>query len=250
MSFNCNGIRSSSRKGLVDYLKNQNPTILCLQETKAPKEILDSFPYGKFKSYCLASKAGYSGVATASQKKPISEVLGYGGGIFETEGRSLLWEMESFFLWNLYFPSGTSGEERQREKMKFLLDLEKPLRDLKKEGKPLVLCGDINIAHSEKDIHNPKGNAKSSGFLPEEREWVDHFLRQGFSDTFRELHPEAKEYSWWSYRFQSRSNNKGWRIDYFFVDQSLLPKVRKAWIDSTFVGSDHAPIYLELEEFE
>lgn len=251
ITFNCNGIRSSLSKGLLEYLRNENPDIICFQETKAPKSEIERkefFDLGFQIFSSIAEKAGYSGTTILTKLKPKKIEIGYGGGIFQTEGRSVLLEYPNFKLWNLYFPSGTSGEERQKIKYKFLdefLQLVLPLKDKKK---PLLICGDVNIAHTALDIHNPKGNIKNSGFLPEEREWMSRFLDQGFVDLFRSHYPEVKDiYSWWSYRFNARKQNKGWRIDYFFADQKSQSLIRDIYISTEPILSDHAPVVLDIQ---
>lgn len=251
ITLNCNGIRSSLQKGLLDFIRQENPDILCFQETKAPVTEIDrdEFKNLGYATYvCLAEKPGYSGTAILTKLKPKSQTVGLGDGIFLSEGRSVFLEFGDFYLWNLYFPSGTSGEERQKIKYQFLEDFTHLTKPFLKKKKPLLICGDVNIAHTEKDIHNPKGNEKNSGFLPEERKWLSDFLDLGFFDCFRALHPEVKdEYSWWTYRFQARKNNKGWRIDYFFVTKSKSVELISAKIVKEPVMSDHAPVVLEIQ---
>lgn len=252
ISLNTNGIRSAQKKGLFDFIDSENPDIFLIQEAKAPESALfqkewEERGYQIFS--CLAEKAGYSGVVTFTKIPPKSHKTGWGNGIFQTEGRSVLLEFQNFRLWNLYFPSGSSGEERQAVKFQFLKDLDLILEadKLEKQRKPLVLVGDVNIAHTEKDIHNPKGNQKSSGFLPEERAWMSSFLERGFLDCYRENNPDKVEYSWWTFRFNARANNKGWRIDYFLAEKSLQKFLQASKIHTEVVLSDHAPIELILD---
>ncbi|TGL99394.1 exodeoxyribonuclease III [Leptospira jelokensis] len=251
ITLNCNGIRSSLSKGLLEFIRHENPDIICFQETKAPAKEIDKEDFHKLGyevHFCLAEKAGYSGTAVLTKIKPKETKIGYGDGIFTSEGRSVFLEFSDFYLWNLYFPSGTSGEERQKVKYQFLDAFTELARPFLKKKKPLLVCGDVNIAHTEKDIHNPKGNEKNSGFLPEERKWLTEFLDLGFFDCFRFVHPEVKEeYSWWTYRFQARKNNKGWRIDYFFVTKSKASKIQNAKIAKEPILSDHAPVVLEIQ---
>ncbi|MDF3818802.1 exodeoxyribonuclease III [Leptospira sp. 96542] len=252
ISLNCNGIRSSISKGLFDYIRHENPDIICFQETKAPESEIRHEEWNRlgfrYIYTCLAEKPGYSGTAVVSKQEAKSFESGFGGGIFKSEGRSIFLEFSNFTLWNLYFPSGTSGDERQKIKYKFLDAFLKLVVPFAKKKKPLIICGDVNIAHTEKDIHNPKGNIKNSGFLPEERAWMDKFLSQGFADCFRTFYPDLKDvYSWWTYRFQARKNNKGWRIDYFFIQTKQIDKIEEMYISNEPVLSDHAPVVLSLQ---
>ncbi len=251
LTLNCNGIRSASSKGLLDLIRKEKPDVFAFQETKAPLSEIQKPHWAEmgYESYaCIAEKPGYSGVAVFTKEKPKSVEVGYGGGIFLSEGRSALLEYSNFMFWNIYFPSGTSGEERQKIKYEFLNEVDELVKKLKKKKKPLLICGDVNIAHKEIDIHNPKGNEKNSGFLPEERAWMTRFLESGMIDCFREIHPDKKDlYSWWTYRFQARKNNKGWRIDYFLGSKSLLPMIKKANIVNEPALSDHAPVTLEIQ---
>lgn len=251
ITLNCNGVRSALSKGLLTYIRHENPDIICFQETKAPlpeiqrKEFYD-LGYEIFAS--LAEKPGYSGCAVLSKLKPKKVEPGFGGGIFSSEGRSVLVEYNNFILWNLYFPSGTSGDERQEVKYQFLDDFLVLTEALKKKKKTILICGDVNIAHTEKDIHNPKGNEKNSGFLPREREWLTQFLQTGFADLFRTHYPEKKDvYSWWTYRFQARKQNKGWRIDYFFSDKKSVKYLNDIYISNEPVLSDHAPVVVQIQ---
>jgi exodeoxyribonuclease III len=251
LSLNCNGIRSAFKKGLDDFLIKENPDICCFQEIKAiEKEIdLDFFHSMGYKHTILpATKKGYSGTAIFTKQKSFEEIVKFHDPIFYEEGRVILHKYKKFYLVNAYFPSGTSGDDRQNVKMSFLNSIEKVLIDLQKEKKPIILCGDVNIAHTEIDIHDPKSNAKNSGFLPEEREWVSKFLEKGWVDSFRSFHPSnTGDYSWWTYRFNAKLKNKGWRIDYFFVTQDLKSKITSAGIHNNQNFSDHAPIYLKID---
>ncbi|MCE9498983.1 MAG: exodeoxyribonuclease III [Leptospira sp.] len=248
---NCNGIRSAFAKGLEKFLKKENADIICFQEIKADKNQVDLKLFetlGYHIYFNSAKKKGYSGTAVLTKIKPKNILVGMDHALFDDEGRNIILEFKNFALVNTYFPSGTSGEERQAIKMKFLdyfLELEKTWE---KKYKKLVLCGDYNIAHNEIDIHDPKGNSKNSGFLPEERKWMTGYLDSGIVDTFRHLHPGKKdEYSWWTYRFNARSRNKGWRIDYFFVTKNLADQLISSKIDQSLVVSDHAPLILEID---
>jgi exodeoxyribonuclease-3 len=252
ISYNVNGVRSAMNKGFLDWLKTDPADIICLQETKAQK---DNVNYAAiealgFDTYWFsAEKKGYSGVAVFTRIKP-TEVF-FGNGIMQSdaEGRVLRVDLGDITLVNAYFPSGTSGDIRQTYKYQWLDEFFAYLAALRTTRPNLVVCGDYNIAHKEIDIHDPKGNKKSSGFLPEERAWMDKFLDAGFIDTFRVFHPEPHQYSWWSARFPSvRLNNKGWRIDYITVTEPLRSRLKDARIYPDVKHSDHCPVYLEIEE--
>lgn len=250
LSLNCNGIRSAFQKNLGDWLKKENFDILSFQEIKATEKDMD-LDFFRSQGYIPhifpAEKKGYSGTAIFTKSKPKSVQFGLGHKLYDFEGRGIVLEFGKFTLINAYFPSGTSGEERQSIKMQFLEYMSQYCNQLKEKKSSIILCGDINIAHNEIDIHNPKGNEKNSGFLPEERAWVTNFLNSGWVDSFRYIHPEKKDmYSWWTYRFSARKNNKGWRIDYFFTTEKLKKKIINAGIFTDQIFSDHAPIYLEL----
>ena len=251
ISLNCNGIRSAFKKGLPEFILKESPDIISFQEVKAlEKEIdLDFFNNEKYHFFVFpAEKKGYSGTAVFTKKKPKSFQYGTGHEIFDREGRVIQLSFSKFEFFNIYFPSGTSGEERQALKMKFLSHIRDVLNSAKAEKKSVIVCGDVNIAHTEKDIHDPKGNAKNSGFLPEERQWLTEFLSDGWTDSFRHIHPDTKDvYSWWTYRFGAKSRNKGWRIDYFFLSEVLNKKLEKAGIHSEQNFSDHAPVFIEMK---
>ncbi|GBF49217.1 exodeoxyribonuclease III [Leptospira ryugenii] len=250
LTLNCNGIRSAESKGLWDLIHSENPDIIGFQETKAPaSEILKPKweEMGYLGYICLAEKPGYSGVAFFVKEKPSKAQVGYGDGRFSSEGRSILLEYPKYLIWNLYFPSGTSGEERQTIKYEFLDQVLLLSQELRKKKKPLLLMGDVNIAHQEMDIHNPKANAKNSGFLPEERAWLGKFLAEGFIDFYRMLEPNQKTYTWWSYRANARQQNKGWRIDYIFGSEHWKGKAKRCYVKNEPILSDHAPLVLELQ---
>jgi len=222
-----------------------------LQETKATEHDVDLKKIeamGYHHCWFSAQKKGYSGVAILSKQKPDSVVMGHGNKQSDEEGRVIQADFGALRIINAYFPSGTSGEERQQYKYKWLKEFEEYVVKLRKERSSLILVGDYNIAHEEIDIHDPKGNKKSSGFLPEERQWMTNFLQNGWIDTFRYLHKEPHCYSWWSQRFPSvRLNNKGWRIDYIAVTDNLKNRIQKAAIYPEVKHSDHCPVYLELK---
>jgi exodeoxyribonuclease-3 len=249
ISYNVNGIRAAQKKGLLDWMRAAQPDILCLQETKAQPEQIETNLYEELGYHCYyfsAQKKGYSGVAIMSKEKP--DHIEYGCGI-ETgdfEGRIIRADFGDKSVISAYFPSGTTGDIRQDIKMAFLADMQEYLNELQKTRPNLVVCGDYNICHEAIDIHNPVSNKKSSGFLPEEREWVTQFLASGFVDSFRHLNKEPHNYSWWSYRANARDNNKGWRIDYNMVTENMEEQIERAAILPEAKHSDHCPILVEM----
>lgn len=251
ISYNVNGIRAAIKKGFLDWLRTDPADVICIQETKALKEDVDHKLFndlGYYDYWYSAQKKGYSGVAVLTKIKPDKVEYGNGHSQSDDEGRVIQLDFGDIRLINAYFPSGTSGEERQSFKYVWLDELYLYLQKLRKTRKNIVLCGDYNIAHQEIDIHDPKGNKNSSGFLPQEREWMTRFLDSGWIDTFRRFHPEPHRYSWWSQRFPSvRLNNKGWRIDYITVTDTLESKLKDAEIFPDVKHSDHCPVYAELK---
>lgn len=250
ISYNVNGIRAAIKKGFDTWLADTNPDIICIQESKAHPEQVDfSFAeaLGYHHHWVSAEKKGYSGVVTISKTKPDKVVEGCGIEKYDREGRIIRTDFGEWSLLNCYFPSGTSGEERQQFKFGFLDDFFDWIEELKKERPKLIIVGDYNIAHTEIDIHNPKSNKKTSGFLPEEREWMTKWFESGFTDAYRHLNPEKIEYSWWSYRANARKNNKGWRIDYQSVSNNLKDLLKEAKQLGDVVHSDHCPVYLEID---
>ncbi len=252
ISYNVNGIRAAIKKGFIDWLKTDPADIICLQETKAEKgnvdhELFTSLGYHDY--WFSAQKKGYSGVAVLTRIVPDHVVYGTGHQVSDEEGRVIQMDFGDIRLINAYFPSGTSGEERQGFKYLWLDEMFIYLNELKAAHPKLVLCGDYNIAHREIDIHDPKGNKKSSGFLPAERAWMDSFFESGWTDAFREKHPEPARYSWWSQRFPSvRLNNKGWRIDYINVTSTLAERLLETEIYPEVKHSDHCPVYLSIKK--
>lgn len=252
ISYNVNGIRSAINKGFTDWLATNPADVVCLQETKAEKgnvdcEKIEALGYHTY--WFSAQKKGYSGVAIFS-RIPADAVV-YGSLIDQSdfEGRVIRADFGDTTVINAYFPSGTSGEERQLYKYQWLDEFCEHLQELRKTRPKMIVVGDYNIAHKEVDIHDPKGNKKSSGFLPEERAWMDRFLELGWVDTFRHLNPDAQgAYSWWSQRFPTvRLQNKGWRIDYISVTDTLKASIKAATIYPDVKHSDHCPIYAEIE---
>lgn len=253
ISYNVNGIRAAVKKGLIEWLKNVNPDVFCVQETKARPEdvgLLEFEALGYHHCWHSAEKKGYSGVATFSKKAPDRVVTGCGIEKYDREGRVIRADFGDWSVLNCYFPSGTTGDERQGFKMEFLADFYTWIQQLKAERPRLIVVGDYNIAHTEKDIHDPKGNKKSSGFLPEERQWMSEWLDPamgGFTDAFRRARPDDVEYSWWSSRFNSRAQNKGWRIDYQCVANNMADRIIDARQLGDAVHSDHCPVWLQID---
>lgn len=249
-SWNVNGLRAAAKKDFLPWVKAEQPDILCIQETKLQEEQLDEQLRnidGYTANFSFAEKKGYSGVATYTKIKPLSVSHGIGIEAFDNEGRILINEFEEFTLLNIYFPNGQMNEERLKYKLSFYDALLDYCNNLVSEGKRLVICGDYNTAHREIDIKNAKANEKTSGFLPIERAWMDKLIANGYTDTYRYLNPEKIEYSWWSYMFKARERNTGWRIDYHFVSNNLLERIKAVDILTQVYGSDHCPIMLELD---
>ena len=255
--WNINGLRSVYKKGLEQFLLDQQPDILCLQEIKVHEDQLSDEqknPEDYSVIFSPAQRRGYSGVATYFRKgsgvEPKKVNHGLGEARFDNEGRYLISEHKDFILYNLYIPSGTTGDVRQEFKYEFLDHLYDQINELSAaKKKKLIICGDFNICHREIDIHHPSVAEKRelSGFLPDERKWVDKFLKLGLHDSFREVHGDTpKQYTWWSFRANSRAKNLGWRIDYAFVGKSLKEKLDGAEIHAETSGSDHCPIELRL----
>ncbi|MBL7759797.1 MAG: exodeoxyribonuclease III [Sediminibacterium sp.] len=253
ISYNVNGIRAAMKKGFSAWIADHPADIICLQETKANKEDIDHTHFEKagYNSFWFsAQKKGYSGVAILTRIEPDHVYFGNGIEQSDFEGRVIRADFGDITLINAYFPSGTSGEERQAYKYQWLEEFNNYLEALKKKRPKLIVVGDYNIAHEVIDIHDPKGNKNSSGFLPEERAWMTDFLKNGWVDSFRQLHPETTgAYSWWSQRFPSvRLNNKGWRIDYICITKNLQSKLKSAAIYPEVKHSDHCPVFIELKK--
>ncbi|CAI8169399.1 MAG: Exodeoxyribonuclease [Bacteroidota bacterium] len=249
ISYNVNGIRAALNKGFLDWLKATSPDVLCLQETKARPEQLDlsvfeqaGYPYHYWFS---AQKKGYSSVAILCKQKPTHIEYGTGIDYMDFEGRNIRVDFDNVSVMSLYLPSGTNPD-RLAYKFTYMDDFQHYINQLKKEIPNLVICGDYNICHEAIDIHDPIRNAKVSGFLPEERTWLDGFIQSGFVDSFRHINKEPHQYSWWSYRANSRANNKGWRIDYAMVSEPLKNKIERAFILPQAVHSDHCPVGVTL----
>lgn len=249
ITWNVNGIRAAERKGLFKWMKEENPDILCIQETKAQPEVLTTKfiePEGYYSYFASAERKGYSGVVTYTKTEPLS-VKTMGIEEFDSEGRYLETEFEHFTLINAYFPNSQTEGKRIDYKLAFCDAMLERMKTLREEGKHVVLCGDYNIAHKEIDLKNPKSNTKNPGFLPEERNWMDVFVAEDFVDIFREYDQEPDNYTWWSYRFNARERNIGWRIDYFASNREFLTKIENCAIMPEIMGSDHCPVKLNLK---
>ena len=248
LSYNVNGIRAALNKGFESWLQAANPDVLCLQETKALQEQVDTQVFEKLgynHFWFSAQKKGYSGVAILTKKEPQFIVYGTGIEQMDFEGRVLRVDYPDVSIISLYLPSGTNTD-RLDYKFQFMDEFQAYIDELKKEVPHLVICGDYNICHQAIDIHDPVRNKTVSGFLPEERAWIDGFIRAGFIDSFRHLNPNPHHYSWWSYRANARANNKGWRIDYALVAERLENKILKSYILPEAKHSDHCPVGVEL----
>ncbi len=251
VTWNVNGIRSASKKGLLDWLSQESPDILCLQETKAhPSQLENSLiaPKGYETHWSSALKKGYSGVALFLKRDPLHVQEGLGVKEFDAEGRTLITEYPDFILFNGYYPNGQHDLGRVPFKLKYSdLVLDSALQIHRAKGKPVILAGDFNTAHKEIDLARPKENEGNTGFLPEERAWMDKLISKGFVDIFREFEKGPNHYTWWSFRTAARKRNIGWRIDYFFVTPDLKDRVKRIYHQPKVMGSDHCPVVLELK---
>ena len=253
MSWNVNGIRAVHRKGFLDWFAEAAPDVLCLQETKAhrsqlPEELTGVPGYHAY--FAEAERKGYSGVALYSREEPLSVKYGLGIERFDREGRTVVADYGWFVFMGIYFPNGKQSPERLQYKMDFYDAFLEYVDRLRDAGRNVVICGDVNTAHREIDLARPKENASVSGFLPEERAWIDTFLEHGYLDTFRLFNSDGGQYTWWNLITRARERNVGWRIDYFYANEGLRDAVTNAWILPDVMGSDHCPIALELERPE
>ena len=250
LSWNINGIRSAQKHGFPEWLRTESPDILCLQETKAQPEQLDEDlrkSDGYHRYWNFPERKGYGGVATFTKEEPVSVRYDFSPARFETEGRVIVAEYPEFFLMNIYFPNGKKDSERLKYKMDFYEAFLRFAGHLKEKGGRLVICGDFNTAHKEIDLARPKANEKISGFLPQERAWLDKFVAHGYVDTFRHFNKGPDQYSWWDLKTRARERNVGWRIDYFFVTGDLIPALSDAFIMPEVTGSDHCPVGIMLK---
>jgi exodeoxyribonuclease III len=251
ITWNINGLRAVLGKGSLDWLRSQAVDVFCLQEIKARPDQLEPGQLQQFDGYQAiwnpAQRPGYSGVATFTREAPLESRLGLGYPEFDVEGRVIVTRHPGFLLFNIYFPNGQRGQERVAFKLDFYARLLDLCDALHAAGEKIILCGDFNTAHNEIDLANPKSNEKTSGFLPEERVWVDHYLAHGFVDAYRALYPERVQYTWWSYVTFARKRNVGWRLDYYLVSQALMPQVKDVIIHDQVLGSDHCPVEIVLD---
>lgn len=247
VSWNVNGLRACVTKGFEDIFRNFDADAFCLQETKLQEGQIDFAPEGYFGYWNYAEKKGYSGTAIFTKREPLNVTYGIGIEEHDHEGRVVTLEFEDYYLITVYTPNSQDGLKRLDYRMKWEADFFNYLKSLE-EKKPVIFCGDLNVAHKEIDLKNPKTNRKNAGFTDEERACMSKLLDNGFTDTFRYKYPDLTEaYSWWSYRFNARAKNAGWRIDYFIVSESLNEKIVDAKIHPDVFGSDHCPVELEIE---
>lgn len=247
ISWNVNGLRACIKKGFLDFLHEESPDVMCIQETKMQEGQEEILTEGYRQYWCSAEKKGYSGTLMLVKEKPVSVTTGIDIDIHDREGRVISAEFDDYYLINVYTPNSQTELKRLDYRMKWEDDFRKYVKSLEEE-KPVIICGDLNVAHEEIDLKNPKMNRRNAGFSDEERGKMTELLNSGFIDTFRYFFPDATgSYSWWSYRFNARKNNAGWRIDYFLVSEALEDRLLKAEILSDIYGSDHCPVALEIE---
>jgi exodeoxyribonuclease-3 len=249
LSWNVNGIRAAHRKGFLEWFRRERPDVLCIQETKVQEEQLsDELTHLEdYRAYFVsAARKGYSGVALYSNREPERIESGFGMTRFDEEGRTLVADYSDFLLYNVYFPNGKASKERLQFKMEFYDAFAEHVKALVERGKRIVVCGDVNTAHREIDLARPRENEKISGFLPEERAWIDRFIESGFVDTFRLYNQDPGQYTWWDLKTRARERNVGWRIDYFFISENLKDSLKSASILTEVQGSDHCPIAITL----
>ena len=250
ISWNVNGLRAVHKKGFLDWFEKEAPDILCLQETKADEDQLPSslrHVEGYNAYFSSGERKGYSGVALYTKRKPGHVAYGFGVDAFDKEGRIIIADYEDFVLFNIYYPNGRSSEERLKYKMEFYDAFLEFVDKMKQEGRSIVVCGDMNTAHKEIDLARPKANETTSGFLPQERAWMDKFISHGYVDIFREFNKSPEQYTYWDQMTKARERNVGWRIDYFFVDEKFTKRVSAAYILPEVMGSDHCPVGIEID---
>ena len=247
ISWNVNGLRACVQKGFLDYFKEADADIFCIQESKLKEGQINLELPGYFQYWNYAVKKGYSGTAVFTKEKAASVKYGIGIEKHDQEGRVITLEYENYYVVTVYTPNSQQGLARLSYRMDWEDAFREYLKQLESKKKPLIICGDLNVAATELDIKNPKSNVKNAGFTPEERGKFQQLLMSGFVDTFRLLHPETEKYSWWSYRFKARERNAGWRIDYFLTSDSIQDKIKTAEIHTDILGSDHCPVSVEID---
>jgi len=250
-TWNVNGYRAIIRKNALNWVQDIQPDVLCFQEIKVQLDQIsdeETMIEGYHAVWNPAERKGYSGVVTFHKTEPLEVEKGIGIDKFDSEGRVILSKFEDYYLYNIYFPNGGSENKRVPFKLEFYEILLKICDELHEAGKNIIITGDFNTAHNEIDLANPKSNEKNTGFLPEERVWIDTYLDHGFVDAFRELYPEREDYTWWTYRYNARKKDIGWRLDYFLVSEGLMDKVEDVVIHSDILGSDHCPVSLILKD--
>jgi exodeoxyribonuclease-3 len=250
-TWNVNGLRAVLNKNGFDWLPAVSPDILCLQEIKAHPHQIEEDQLKVFDGYQAdwnpAQRPGYSGVLTMTRKPALERRIGLVDEQFNGEGRVVVNRYPGFHLYNIYFPNGQRDHGRLTYKLDFYASLLEECDELHAHGETVILCGDFNTAHQEIDLRNPKQNQNTSGFLPEERAWLDHYLEHGFVDAFRVLYPEQVQYTWWTYRLNARQRNIGWRLDFFMLSEALMGRVKEVIIHEAIMGSDHCPVSIELD---
>lgn len=249
-TWNINGYRAILRKKALDWVESLNPDVLCLQEIKVQLDQIsdeEATLDGYRGVWNPAERKGYSGVVTFHKKEPLEVVKGFGIEKFDSEGRVIRSQFDNFYLYNIYFPNGGAGNKRVPFKLDFYEELLKICDEFHQKDKKIIITGDFNTAHKEIDLANPRANEINTGFLPEEREWIDKYLDHGFVDVFREVYPKREDYTWWTYRFNSRERDIGWRLDYFLVSKTMMDEVEDIIIHNDIMGSDHCPVSLVLK---
>jgi exodeoxyribonuclease-3 len=250
-TWNINGLRAVLGKGALDWVHTENPDVTCLQEIKSRPDQLTADQLRQLDSFQVqwnpAQRPGYSGVATLLREPPLAVEMGLGIPEFDVEGRVICTHHPGFRLYNIYFPNGQRGQDRVDFKLNFYAKLLEICDQLHASGENIILCGDFNTAHNEIDLANPKSNQTTSGFLPEERIWLDYYLQHGFVDAYRSLYPERVQYTWWTYITNARARNIGWRLDFFLVSEALMSRVKDVVIHDQVMGSDHCPVSIQID---
>lgn len=251
ISWNINGLRAVLGKGALDWVRSENPDVICYQEIKTRPDQLTAEQLHQLESFLVywnpAQRPGYSGVATLLREPALAVEMGFGFPEFDMEGRVICTHHPGFRLYNIYFPNGQRGQERVDFKLDFYARLLEQCDQLHASGEKIILCGDFNTAHNEIDLANPKSNETTSGFLPEERVWIDTYLQHGFVDAYRNLYPDRVQYTWWTYITNARVRNVGWRLDFFMVSEALMPRVSEVVIHDQVMGSDHCPVSIQID---